>query len=43
MTKAAISLALLIALGATSVHGQTAEELINDTSTTGDVLTYGMG
>lgn len=43
MTKAAISLALLLALGATSVHGQTAEELINDTSTTGDVLTYGMG
>ena len=41
--KAAISLALLLALGATSVHGQTAEELINDTSTTGDVLTYGMG
>ncbi len=43
MTKAAISLALLLALGATSVHGQTAEELINDPSTTGDVLTYGMG
>ncbi|WP_238371842.1 PQQ-dependent dehydrogenase, methanol/ethanol family [Heliomarina baculiformis] len=43
MTKAAISLALLLAVGATSVHGQTAEELINDTSTTGDVLTYGMG
>lgn len=36
-------LAGLLALGGTSALAQSAEDLINDTATTGDVLTYGMG
>lgn len=43
MLRRAQALVLCIATGGTMAQGQSAEELINDTSTPADVLTYGMG
>lgn len=42
MKHLVLTTALVAALG-TSAFAQSAEELINDTATPGDVLTYGMG
>ncbi len=43
MLRTPLVLALTVTLGSTMVQAQTAQDLIDDASTPGDVLTYGMG